>query len=132
MLLAVLANAEIYKWVDENGKVHFSDHASDVKAKAVGGTLKPANISQSEPVQEYGSEQPISAAEQQVEQRDEQQARFEEYAREMQCREARNQLRIISGPVYFEREDGSTFEISEQERVIKEKELRQAIADNCD
>ncbi len=123
--------AEIYRWVDDKGRVHYSDRAQDRKAEDVSGSLKSVNITQGQPVQEFGAQQPKSAAELEIDYRNQAQSRKREDAWQQKCEQARQQLKTLSGPVVFEREDGSTFEISEQERANKEQKLRRSIEQNC-
>ena len=40
LITPIMASAEVYKWVDDKGKVHFSDKASDVPASAKKETIK--------------------------------------------------------------------------------------------
>lgn len=45
LLLSTASIAEVYKWVDENGKVRFSDKAPDDKpAESIGAKLEQTNI----------------------------------------------------------------------------------------
>lgn len=45
LLLCLPTQAEVYKWVDDNGKVHFGDRApAEKKAESIDGQLKNVNI----------------------------------------------------------------------------------------
>ena len=45
LLVGVSAQAEVYKWVDENGKVHFGDRApAEKKVEAIDDKLNKVNI----------------------------------------------------------------------------------------
>ncbi len=45
LLLCLPAQAEVYKWVDDNGKVHFGDRApAEKKAEAIDSQLEKINI----------------------------------------------------------------------------------------
>lgn len=129
--LSVTSWAEIYRWVDDKGRVHYSDRAQDRKAEDVSGSLKSVNITQGQPVQEFGAQQPKSAAELEIDHRTMAENRKREQVWQTKCDKARQQLKTIGGPVVFTREDGSVFEISEQERADKEHKLRQSIEQNC-
>jgi len=41
-LMPLLVNAEIFKWTDENGKIHYSDKPTGVKAKEIKINVTPA------------------------------------------------------------------------------------------
>ncbi len=131
-LLANTSHAEVYKWVDENGKTHFSDRKPETdNASEVSDDLKNVNVTQSEPVQEFGEQHPETDAEKQVRRQKEREKLRAAANREKQCSIARTRLKKISGPVYFQRPDGSTFEITEEERAKKEQQLSQAIKRFC-
>ena len=42
VLFSLTANAEIYKWTDENGKVHFSDKPIGEKSETLDIKVKPS------------------------------------------------------------------------------------------
>lgn len=44
LLVGVSAQAEVYKWMDENGKVHFGDRAPAEKVEAIDDKLNKVNI----------------------------------------------------------------------------------------
>ncbi|HRF87700.1 MAG TPA: DUF4124 domain-containing protein, partial [Pseudomonadales bacterium] len=45
LLVGVSAQAEVYKWMDENGKVHFGDRApAEKKVEAIDDKLNKVNI----------------------------------------------------------------------------------------
>lgn len=131
VLSSSVTTAEIYRWVDDNGRVHFSDRAPDQKAESVAQTLTPVNITEPEPVQEYGELKPKSRAEEQLEQQALEQQRQHAEAELHECELARRNLKILSGPVTFVREDGSEFDITEDERAQREADLRHAISRLC-
>ncbi|WP_317929975.1 DUF4124 domain-containing protein [Halioxenophilus sp. WMMB6] len=125
-------NAQIYRWVDDNGKVHYSDRKPETnRADDVSDDLGTINVTASEPVQARGRDLPETEAERAVRESEEREAQKASAAKQKQCAIARDSLRKISGPVYFERPDGSTYEITEEERAEREGQLRQAIDRYC-
>lgn len=130
-LVASPAGAEIYRWVDDKGRVHFSDRAVNDDAQAVSDKLKQVNITDGEPVQEFGERRPQSEAEAIINEQELVKQRKREQALADKCAKARERLKMLAGPVTFVREDGTNFDITEQERAEKEQSLRLAIADYC-
>lgn len=127
------ATAQIYKWTDANGKVHYSDRKpADDHSEDVSERLGPVNVTDSEPTQEPGEQLPETEAERIQKQNEQREQARVHAARMKQCAKARDRLRKLSGPVYFEREDGSTFTITEEQRAEQEQQLRQAIERYCD
>jgi len=46
-LTPILVNAEIFKWTDENGKIHYSDKPTGVKAKEIKVKITPSTATTS-------------------------------------------------------------------------------------
>jgi hypothetical protein len=125
--------AQVYKWVDENGKVHYADRKpEDRETQEMEGDLGKINVTKSQPVpdevrirRETDAEKAVSARQSLEEQR-------EIAAREKQCSLVRHRLKVMSGPVYFTDENGNDYDISEQERAKREDQLRRAVQRYCD
>lgn len=91
LLQAGQASAEIYKWVDENGQVHYSDRATAPAADKVTVQAAPPSQPQRTPAAS-GSAFPVTPEEQQDAvhlQMEYQQRRDEENARQYQEQEAK-------------------------------------------
>lgn len=134
LVMSFAVQAQIYKWTDAEGNVHFGDErsrearAQNTQSEEISGKLPQLNVSQ-------GSDTGyVLSGESASEKRARIQAQKEEEraARKPACDEARKELSIISGPVYFTREDGSEYTISESERAELERELRAEIDRYCD
>lgn len=121
--------AQIYKWVDEHGNVHFGDSPQqNSDAREISQDLPELNMSEGS----HSGYSPTSVgadAEIKRQERNEQQAKAAK--RKSQCDKARKELKTISGPVYFTREDGTEYTISEAERAQLEQELRAEIERYC-
>ncbi|MBR9912212.1 MAG: DUF4124 domain-containing protein [Gammaproteobacteria bacterium] len=127
--------AEVYQWRDEQGRVHFSDRKPpDRKTKVEAREVEVSNIDESSAEREKLGKlfQPATAAEQKLQRQQAQQRQRDQLERAQQCTEARQQLLILQGPVYFTREDGSTYTISEAEREQKAAAAAAWIASHCD
>ena len=140
-LLAVCASkpgfsyAEVYKWVDEQGNVHFGDRPPQKeKATNLSDSLKPLNLSTdlSNPGMIRNAEQ---ARQDELNRTRNEQERKQQIANSKQyqeyCKEAKRRLRNISGPVVFYDEQGKQVKVTEKEREKMEQELRIEIEKNC-
>lgn len=130
-----ISNAEVYKWVDEQGNVHFGDRPPQKeKATNLSDSLKPLNISTdlSNPGMIRNAEQARQDElnrTRQEQQRKQQVANSKEY--QEYCKAAKQRLRDISGPVVFYDEQGKQVKVTEKEREKMEQELRNEIEKNC-
>ena len=128
------AEAEIYQWRDADGKLHFSDKKPKNKeAKDISGELTPVNIDQSRDEREklnrlYAPETP---EEQALAEQQRQQQEQKKSERELACDKARKNLALLQGPVFFEREDGSTYTISETERKQRARDFQAMVEKHC-
>lgn len=134
MCLSTFSNADVYKWVDEQGNIHFGDRPP-IKEKAtdLSGTLKPLNISTdlSNPnmirnAEQSRNEEINRKAQEQNKQRTSQLTKKQEY-----CKQAQKRLYDISGPVVFYDEHGKAIDVTEKERKRMEQKLRAEIDKNC-
>lgn len=133
-LLSLCTQAEIYKWTDENGKVHFGDRPpSSSGASNISHSVKDINISTdlSSPemmrdVQNESREKQEKKRREAYEQK-EKQASLKEY-----CEQARLRLWQVQGPVVFLDENGKALKATEKERQQREKKLLQEIKQKCD
>lgn len=128
LIVSLVSQAQIYKWVDEEGNVHFGDESSrDANAKDISQDLPKLNMTKGSDTGYVPSGESVSARKQRLrEEKEEKQA-----ALEPACNKAKKELRILSGPVYFTNDDGSEYTVSESERAELEKELRAEIKRYC-
>ncbi len=131
------AHAQLYKWTDAQGNVHFSDTPPNSgKAEDISDSVKRMNIST-----DLSSPSMIRRAEQAREQDKARESKkraqngsaraASKTAHEEYCAAASKRLMDISGPVEFYDEYGERVKVTEQERKQKEKDLRAEIARNC-
>jgi len=124
LLLAPLASAEVYKWVDEKGKTHFSDKAPNKQAeklnlkpsKGVGRMDTPSSgqdfrAIQQKMVDSYDAER---AQKEQNLEKQKQQARAREDKIRKACEPVKDYL-DIGGPVYTSGANGERVYLSEAE-----------------
>jgi len=126
--LSMSATAEIYTWVDENGKKHFSDQppADQNISTEVTKEIKLLNIDAGYPAgivvdptrkgrKKEKALQKAAAAERMNE----------------TCARAKTDLEMLSGRVVFHDEGGNELRVSEADRVKMEKSLRAVIKERC-
>lgn len=134
-LASLPALAEIYQWRDAEGRLHFSDRQpKGAKAEDVSHKVEDVNVDESSGERKKlgGVFRQETAAEKQLQQQQLQQQQQERRQQQQQCANARQQLRVLQGPVYFTRTDGSTYTVSERERARRAAELEARIREYCD
>ncbi|WP_179957657.1 DUF4124 domain-containing protein [Exilibacterium tricleocarpae] len=133
--LPLWAPAEVYRWVDENGKVHFSDRKPQGKAAAedISEAVSKTNIDDStQQNQKLGDVFPKeTAAEKALRQRQTQERQTRRQQHDKDCKRARKLLDVLRGRVYFVDENGQPYNISERERKEREAKLQAEINQYC-
>lgn len=135
LFTSTLAMAQTYRWLDEQGNIHFGDkpppHQS---AEDISGQLKQPNTDQG------GS----SAAEQLQQRHNDRAARRVEQqqgnplyspdapSRAEACKKARQELSILQGPVIFFDEQGKEVKVTEKERAQRAAAFEKTVKKNCD
>lgn len=126
---SVFAEAEVYRWTDATGKVHFSDQKPKEKADNVTDKVKKQNIDSS--TQEHQKMEALFRKENDAD-REFRRAQSQPNDEHIQrCNEAKEYLRKISGRVQFLDSDGKAVNISEAERRTRAEEMHQVVKDNC-
>lgn len=139
ILLAISLNstAEIYRWVDKDGKVHFTDRKSSPEAKNITNEVKTQNIDTSN-----GEIQKIAVMREQEEkdrqeQQQQEQKRQQEYKEKLaelnydNCEKARKDLKDISGYVVFTDAQRRSVNVTEKERQQMVAELKKDLQTYC-
>ncbi len=134
------ALAQLYKWVDANGQVHYSDKPPPASAKRE-KTLNIRNVPAPAPPSEGGTATAKSAAEQdlefrkrKVEQEEEQKKAAAEAETEREnCARAQEKLRLYeeAGRVYRVDEQGERQYLSDEGRERGMAQAREEIAKYC-
>ena len=134
--------AEVYRWVDENGVVNFSQHKPEGRtARAVDPRAsKPASRSAADPVStvEEPSEQDLSEDQQQMlselkAREAERQAQLAEIRRD-NCERSRSVLQRLTATarIRVRGEDGEERVLPHEELQARISEAQEGIATNCD
>ncbi|HEY7883822.1 MAG TPA: DUF4124 domain-containing protein [Cellvibrionaceae bacterium] len=133
LLVTLPLKAELYRWTDADGKVHFSDRKPDAPDKEMeveAVEVKPINIDDSrEARRALNNVLPKEDRHLQQQQARENQQQAQERARH--CRGARQYLRDISGPVNFIDDDGKPVKVSERERQQRQAEMERYVKEHC-
>ncbi len=134
VLSSLALHAEMYRWVDENGNVYFSDKKPpEYKAEDISDTVKNQNV-------DYGNRsaqkqlQQINrnkAAEKTEQNQREQISSSAVSATSRDCEEARRRLKIMRGRVIFYDDDNKEVKVTEKEREQRVVELERQIKKNC-
>ncbi len=132
LLLPGLAAAEIYRWVDAQGQVHFGQRPAGAGAESV--EVRPQVVERDEHTRERleRSERYFDARRQ--EQAQASAAAAEQQARkEQQCAELRRSLeQVPEGFSYYRTEaNGERSYYSDEEIDAKRRQLRERLAQNC-
>lgn len=131
---ALATAAEIYQWRDANGKLHFSDKKPNTRpAQEISASLDELNMDESTDEREKLGRlfKPEMAAERALREREARQGAQREEQHQERCDQARKHLKALQRPVYFVRDDGSSYTISEVERRQKEADLAAEIREYC-
>lgn len=133
-LLPSLVIAELYRWTDENGQVHFSDRAQQSDSEQI--ELKaPPLIGQGDEVRQRNERwQRLKSAEQQKADEEAQKQKEKEAQQAPQralCEKARKKLEILSGRVIYVDENGVGRDVSLEQVAADQKRIREWIAANC-
>jgi hypothetical protein len=135
---ASTARAELHKWVDENGQVHYQDYPQDAKtreirkpaAAAETGTVPPDERQRMEKIRRL-----LNAWELERQDARERQAEESKKRAELQrkCLEARDELRHLNeaGGVYRLDDEGNRVYMSQQERDALIRNYNDTIANRC-
>jgi hypothetical protein len=125
--------AEVYKWTDENGVIHFSDK------KPVDRTAEVQSVPEDAPATEAAPSDASEAGPSAAQQRRED---IERKARESQEQEERTQQQCQAWQaevnrlepnrrVFYTNEEGETERMDDVERTDRVAELKTLIAENC-
>ncbi len=125
------AQAEIYKWTDAEGRVHFGDRPVDKKQGAAVEVrdYKPGTDESVREVYQRNDRLREAASRKQSSEPDEQ--ALEQKRRKGACDEAKRRLKNVSGPVIFRDDDGNVVHKTERERAEHQREVEAWIRENC-
>ncbi|WP_444920376.1 DUF4124 domain-containing protein [Microbulbifer sp. CnH-101-G] len=133
LLVAASTSAgELYRWVDADGRVHFSDRPpAEVKAQDISGQLGPINAAEATRKRPSLTTSGTTSADREFQQRQQKEQRAQQQEQQRICSNARQRLRSINGRVAFIDKNGKEVRYSERERQQMAEKLKQEIARRC-
>lgn len=123
------AHAEVYRWTDANGKVHYSDKRPKTAAEDVTEKVKQTNLDTS--TAERQKLETLFRKENDADREYKQQQARPNAELLLRCKEARDYLNTISGRVQFIDKDGKAVTVTEEERKLKVAETQALIKEHC-
>jgi len=129
ILMCANIQAEVYRWTDANGKVHYGDKKPKSTAEDITEKVKQTNVDTS--TAEHQKLETLFRKENEADR---------EYQREqarpdpellLWCKEARDYLKTISGLVQFVDKDGKAVKVTMEERDQKVAETKALIKNRC-
>ncbi|WHI45124.1 DUF4124 domain-containing protein [Microbulbifer sp. JMSA004] len=117
LLAANVSAGELYRWVDEDGRVHFGDRPpAHADAKNVSGNLTPINSADATTAPQRSQSKQPRNIEQQYQERLNREAQERRQQVDKACSEARKDLEILRGRVIFLDDNGKEIRRTERER----------------
>jgi len=129
-----LSYAEVFRWIDEQGNVHFGDKAhANKQAKDISQDVELKNLDHSakrtqQTLQQIDLRQQAQATETQQKQS---QTNSGAEQRARQCQDAERRLRVLQGPLVFLDENKQPVKVSENERQQRADSLAQLVNKYC-
>ncbi len=130
----MLEAAVVYKWVDENGEVHYSDQPNNTTAQQVPLQAAPPPDPNAQKRQEQsGKWLKIREEERQLKAEEAAKAKQHEEERQQQCLQAKVQLKNYDRARYLYKPEEGDKEIilSDNERKAATEELKESIESLC-
>lgn len=130
---AYSGHAEVYRWVDDDGNVHFSDKKPEQSnVEDISERIGNTNIDESsEAMRRLDQVLSETVGEKQVRDKKETDDRRAREHQNRICAEARKDLRILKGRVVFVDKNGVSQSISESQRKIEAEKLETEIKNRC-
>lgn len=129
LVASVSAHAEVYRWTDANGKVHFGDKKAGASAENITEKVSKTNVDTS--TAEHQKLESVFRKENDADREYKQQQAQPDTELLRKCAEAREYLHTINGRVYFLDKDGKEVKVTEEERKQKVKDMQQQINEHC-
>lgn len=127
---SINAPAEVYRWVDKNGKVHYTDQKPAPDAENITKQVNKQNLdSSSREVEKIG--QMLREDEEAERALHAEQEKSHTQAMQAHCVAAKNRLDKMKGYVIFLDDSGKAVTVTEKERQEKVAELESYINTNC-
>jgi len=138
--LSYSAVAKVYKWVDENGKVHYSDKPFDDKSQEIEMKAEPTDAELSKAKKRannliHHQNKVLEMAEEDANKKLIDDAKKEKEKRKLTklCNSAKTEINLLGRGYrsYTENKDGKRHYLSDQEKTDKIAEIQQHVDKNC-
>ena len=129
LIASVSTHAEVYRWTDANGKVHFGDKKAGASAENITEKVSKTNVDTS--TAEHQKLESIFRKENDADREYKQQQAQPNQELVRQCAEAKRYLNTINGRVYFVDKDGKEMKVTEEERKQRVIDVQQEIKEHC-
>jgi hypothetical protein len=126
---SVCAQAEVYRWTDANGKVHFGDKKGGTSAENITAKVSKTNVDTS--TAEHQKLESVFRKENDADREYKRQQAQPDPNQVRYCVEARDYLKTINGRVQFIDQEGNPVKVTEEERKQKVKAIQQEISERC-
>ncbi len=133
LLPLVSAAAQVYKWVDEQGQIHFSQTPPEqIQAEVVELPRNPPPAKERLEQLKKRAEEPLKRAAEQKKKRQQE----EERARELEafCEQQRKELEglLNAQRIYVTDAQGNRIRAPEEERQARIRKVRESLAEHCE
>lgn len=129
LVTSIYTQAEVYRWTDANGKVHFGDKKAGASAENITEKVSKTNVDTS--TAEHQKLETVFRKENDADREYKQQQALPDPERLRQCAEAKNYLNTINGRVHFVDKDGKEVKVTEEERKQRVKDMQAQINEHC-
>ena len=136
--VALPVNAEIYRWTDDNGRVHYGERPPHDAANRVdlSRASRPAAPAASETERRARQQRMLDAFSHKREQKKAQKALEQQKRQQLakDCEQIKRHWRDLNygGPIYYEMPDGGRRYLDDNERAAELDELRPAYRQACE
>jgi regulatory protein YycI of two-component signal transduction system YycFG len=127
--LAIDCEAEVYRWTDKEGKVHFGDKKPDIKAEDITKKVSIQNIDTS--TEELHKMENVFRKENDADRAHQQQLKLASEDQQLRCENARAQLKRMEGRVQYLDDAGKPVNVSVEEHKRRVAAARDTIDQYC-
>lgn len=127
--ISSIVNAEVYRWIDKEGKTHFTDNKPKTAAEDITAKVKKQNIDTS--TQEHQKLEAIFRKENAADREFALQQTQPSEEQLERCKKAKSYLNNIDGRVQFIDAQGKIVNVTEEQRKARVIETQNFIHKNC-
>lgn len=136
-IAALAANAQVYKWVDEKGRTHYSEtpppDSKSAKKVDTGPSVAPAPAATQDWKQKEMDSRKRSLEKQQSDEATRKQAAHDEQVQKGRCRSAQRDLNILEAqaPIFHVNERGERVYLEDKDRAAEMARARREVQTYC-